>query len=709
MRELFECLRTHLREPVTALFDALDDTLFEMGEHARSGEAQQHHFDALRECRRQRGAVQENFLGRLGQPDAVPVARPQPSHAQLSLVAPEDLEEDLALDGMAARVSQRMSASLHALNQRAGWLLGDDAMDSLHNPFGPLQIGKAFRNASAMLEIDLHARLVLYKMFERQVLGALEPAYAEINARLAASGVLPMLGPGQGRQRGTHERAEPPVRNQPSTEASVDVPPASNTAMMGAPAIPTHDRDLLAALRTLLTRDIESAALSSVSPSHAAAPKTATATEVMDRALARLRTRPLAGQALPPPRLLAAQLLAEARYSDDGLPPSAQQAATVDIVGRVFDALANDHSVPQRMQPVMQTLLLPVMRASLRYPGLLAENNHPLRQLLDLVGESAIGWCPSVDPGERSLGELQVTLQRIAGSESSDDADRSISQLRSQLEQQRRRSELAEQRAVEAHAGRERLWQARRQVNQALIAIVARAPVPTWLRYLVTRPWMNCLVLLWLRQGPDSQAYADALGFAESLVWCANAGNDRIEQLRLRALLPVMELQLRQGLATVAYQENEIAQLVNELQQFVRFRMGDLPAPAFIETAPPAADAPGALSADPASVEEQPLPQNVNPEVLARVRALRPGTWLTFKDQPEGSERARLSWISPYSGRCLFVNRNGLKVAEHRPEDLAQAIENGGASILDNTQLLHRALTQVLTQLRNDAAEAKRA
>jgi len=422
-----------------------------------------------------------------------------------------------------------------------------------------------------------------------------------------------------------------------------------------------------------------------------------------------LRMRPATAQPLPPPRQLAAQLLAEARYSDDGLPPSPQQAATVDIVGRVFDALANDHSVPQRMQPVMQTLLLPVMRASLRYPGLLAENNHPLRQLIDLIGESAMGWCPSVDPGERSVGDLQVTLQKIANSESTEEADQTISHLRSQLEQQRRRSELAEQRAVEAHAGRERLWQARRQVHHALCEIADRVKIPTWVRYLVTRPWMNCLVLLWLRQGPESQAYSEALGFAESLVWCATTGNDRIDQLRLRALLPVMEMQLRQGLATVAYQENEIGQLVNELQQFVRYRMGDLPAPAFIETAPPAANAPGSLAADPASIEEQPLPQNVDPDLLARVRALRPGAWLSFEDQPQGSERVRLSWISPYSGRCMFVNRNGLKVGERRPEDIAHAIGSGGASILENTQLLHRALTQVLSQLRSDAAQVKRA
>jgi hypothetical protein len=174
-----------------------------------------------------------------------------------------------------------------------------------------------------------------------------------------------------------------------------------------------------------------------------------------------------------------------------------------------------------------------------------------------------------------------------------------------------------------------------------------------------------------------------------------------------------METQRRQGLATVAYQDNEIGQLVSELQQFVRYRVGDLPAPAFIEAEPQAATAPGALATDPDGIDEQPLPQNLNPELLARVRTLRPGTWLSFGKEGEQVERAKLSWISPYSGRCLFVNRNGLKIGERRPEDIAHAIENGLASIVENTQLMQRALSQALAQVRSnnagDDTEIKRA
>ncbi|HEY2346440.1 MAG TPA: DUF1631 family protein [Xanthomonadaceae bacterium] len=696
--DLFDGLRARLREPMIAMFDALDDTLFDLGEHAHSGEAQQHHFDALRECRRQRGGVLERFLASLGRSEA-DAANHSASHSQLSLVDPDDLEEDLAVDSMATRTTQRLSAALHALDQRVGWLMEETALDPQRNPFGPLAIAKSFREAAVPIDIDLQTRLVMYKIFERQVLGALEPVYAEINARLAAAGVLPMLGHARGRV--THA--------VPQREAIVPSHLLSPSHANVSIALEQDERDLLNALRSLLIRETATALLAAQNAAPAMR-QTVPATDVMDRALARLRAQAPAGQSQPSPREIAEQLLAEVSYSNDVAPPSPQQSATVDIVGRVFDALSHDHSIPTPMQPVMQTLFLPVMRASLKHPGLIAENDHPLRQLLDLVAENAVGWCPSVDPDARALNDLQSSLQQIAVSDSAQDADQIVVQLRSQLEQQRRRSELAEQRAVEAHAGRERLWQARRQVNQALIQTIGHAPVPSWVRYLITRPWMNCLVLLWLRQGPDSSVYREALGFAESLVWCTTAGTSRVEQLRLRAMLPIMEAQLRQGLATVAYQDNEIKQLVNELQQYVRYRIGDLPPPAFIESEPPAGSAPGALSADPGSIDEQPLPQNVNPEMLARVRGLRPGTWFTFENATKGSERCKLSWVSPYSGRCLFVNRNGLKISEHRPEDLADALQKGVASIVENNgQMLQRALTQVLTQVRGNGGEAKSA
>ncbi len=67
-----------------------------------------------------------------------------------------------------------------------------------------------------------------------------------------------------------------------------------------------------------------------------------------------------------------------------------------------------------------------------------------------------------------------------------------------------------------------------------------------------------------------------------------------------------------------------------------------------------------------------------------------------------------MSWSSPFSGRCLFVNRNGLRVDELSPERLAAEIERGLTRVLENTRLLQRAVQSLLERLRGAPDDGQR-
>jgi len=80
-------------------------------------------------------------------------------------------------------------------------------------------------------------------------------------------------------------------------------------------------------------------------------------------------------------------------------------------------------------------------------------------------------------------------------------------------------------------------------------------------------------------------------------------------------------------------------------------------------------------------------------EFMQRVRSMKVGTWLQFEDPETGNqERAKLSWISPISGRYLFVNNKGLKVADKTADILARELESGDATLMDDVPLFDRAL-----------------
>lgn len=713
LEELGTWLRGRLRVPTKTLFDTLDDSLFELAEHSTSSERQQQYFDGMRECRRRREEIERDFLARIGR--AEPLPRPQAQvgagDERLSLVGHEELEENLAVTGLVARTKQRLQSVLYALDQRVGHLLGEPDLDEDSNPFGPARLAATFRRAASDLDVSLEVRLIMFKLFERHVLGGIEPVYSDINLRLANAGILPTLQP--------RVRRDPakPAPATPSEPVAAEHEEGSGSAPAPTPAPEAGDgvgalvEELLNLLQSRLPEAGQQAGRGTGAATQAPAPKhgvptpstgqapAATDPGVLLQALERASRRMEEGIAPPPPRQLAAQLQAEARYSGDPGAPS--QLAAVDLVGRLFDVLLRSPQVPRPLQPMLQRMQVPMTRVALRDPSALTRPGHPAQQLMGLLGQAMIGWCRSADPEGRALAELESVIKAFSREDSSQEQTRIIEEWRATMEAQQRRAELAEQRTVESAAGRERLWHARRQVHQAIASRLAQTPLPAWVRHLLTHPWANCLVLLWLRQGEDSATYREAMGFADALLWCARAGNTDVERLRLRALLPVLESQLRQGLATVAYHDVEIEQLIGELREFMRWRLGEVGEPAFLEHEPPVA---AGVGPGPDITEEQPLPEDLDQQLLARIRSVSPGAWFEFgPEQTDSFERAKLSWVSPYSGRCLFVNRNGMRVADRRPEELAKDMEIGMARMIEGVNLLQGALMRVLAQLRSDA------
>lgn len=180
---------------------------------------------------------------------------------------------------------------------------------------------------------------------------------------------------------------------------------------------------------------------------------------------------------------------------------------------------------------------------------------------------------------------------------------------------------------------------------------------------------------------------------------------------RLRQLLPLLEKALRNGLATVAFQDADVENLIGQLHGFYARQLGEAPTEEGSE--PDAA----ATTAIPDSVETIATPElaseeddtsaavesaEVDDEALERVRALKVGTWVEFDDEDAngGPQRAKLSWISPISGKYLFVNRRGLKVADKTMQQLAAELANGGTVVLEELPLFDRALDAIVERLR---------
>ena len=85
---------------------------------------------------------------------------------------------------------------------------------------------------------------------------------------------------------------------------------------------------------------------------------------------------------------------------------------------------------------------------------------------------------------------------------------------------------------------------------------------------------------------------------------------------------------------------------------------------------------------------------------MKQVSLFSQGTWFDMQNARGENVRSRLAAFIKPTGKYIFVNRNGMKVAEHSQADLALMLKNNSLRSLDDTMLFDRALETVVTGLR---------
>jgi len=715
-------------QPMLAnLFDSVDDTLFELAEHARDPNRQRDYFDGMRECRRRRQQVEESVIVAMRKSleaafrdDLRHVGLDVGSDGRvddpLGLVEHEDLEEDLALQAMIGKCESQMAQLLYTLNQRVGHVLELPELDEADNPLGPASLAEAFRLAARHLDVPIHVRLVVFKLFERHVLGALAPLYKELGNILGDAGILPSLRPrlrevrigssAPSRRPNQAAEASEPVRQatsghqSPETQAPAG-PIGEDAALLARLIESIGSRRAVHALRQSLEHTSDEGGPDALAqlPAMAQRIPAATLQDVLEQLQHRSSPPPSPDRLKP---LLLDQSHRLVGENDASLRPDDENV--VDLVGMLFEQLQQDRRLPPTVQKLVSQLHVPVLRAALMDQNLLANGQHPARRLIEEIGSAAVGWSADADPGQRMLNRIRETVEWLRHSFDSDVSifEQALRDFRAFSESQRRRAELAEQRATEAALGRERLLLARRCVADSLEQRIGGRPLSRWLGQLIARPWANYLALAWLRQGPESLAFGDALKLVEDMVLARQSLRGSQAQ-RMRRRLPEIESCLRTGLGTVAFHDSEIELICSQLRSYIALALGDEVETQIDQTLEPV---PALFDTAVEELDEQPETSEVAEvaQTVAMLQTEGAGRWFELKREDGASERAKLAWISPMSTRCLLVNRQGLKVAEQRLESLAADLERGVAMMLEGGQMVQGALEGMLDALAEQAA-----
>lgn len=663
---------------------------------------------------------------------------------ELALVNDLEIEETSALTDAATRAELQHSLQLFLLGQRFGVLAGRPAFDVEMLPVGPQALCRSLRRATERLELDVQARLLFFRAFERQVMPLFGNLVEAVNTELARGGVLPHLQyvpvrarrveqkPGAGMLQeiidhglslsgsSTERTARTVLHNRSGSfegEASNAIPP--DLARQAAELLKSMARghgDIANDQGYNLLRQLMSSRrqlLGKLNPDRnrdsREAPHVVGATDLQE-ALRGMQLRPISpviahGRTTPRnvSHLKQDMLALLRRVSPNQEAPelSEEHNDALDLVGMLYDNLMREVKPGSNAASLLSKMQVPLMRVALQDSGFFTRHEHPARQMLNTLAETSTRWL-SDDDSDGLAKQMHSIVDRAVHDYKGDPAvfNDVVQELISHLQILSKKAEVAERRHVEAARGKEKLTLAREHASQAVEAIIKDQKLPRFTRTMLSQAWTDVMALAALRQGEDSLAWKRQLLVAERLIEISQ----KPEGTHPDQLDPELGLQreIEEGLAKVGYQGDDVAAIARRLVH-----------PNDKDDASSRTELTMRLKEQARLGEELPskrgqrIPLTSTEEAeMERIQQVPVGTWFEFVINPQGDRvRRRLSWLSTNTGDALFVNRRGQKNAEYSLDSLARLMAKGQVAIVeeDKTSAIDRAWENVLNALRSFA------
>ncbi|WIE51443.1 DUF1631 domain-containing protein [Pseudomonas sp. GM17] len=687
-----------LRHGLQELFDNADDTLFEMADRAQNNVDQNTFFEAMRDLRLKRKSIERGFLEKLFEAFVGLVQYdPAPAIAQAVAYVPsadtcqDDLERTVALEAMVAKAGNRDGFALGQLTARLNALLGK-RLDDRSNPLGPAMLCEYFLESGRSLGVEIKVKLIILKLFERYVLSEADQLYAEANQLLAATGVLPELKPAPAR------------RSIDQAAASIQATPEPGEAQMDESV-----QQVFAALQELLSH-----VRGSVVPTLEASAETQPiSTRDLLRLLSHLQHYVPAGtQDDFDLRNHLEQLLTRVSVkSGKSRVVGVADEDVINLVAMLFEFILADRNLPESLKTLIGRLQIPMLKVAVLDKSFFSRSSHPARRLLNEIAAAAMGWGSCDDYQRDSLYlRIEQVVQRLLSDFVDDPAIFSelLAEFLAFTSDERRRSELLEQRTRDAEEGRAKAELARRRVEQALNEGLLGKVLPLMVVEFVQQAWSKVLLLTCLKHGEQSSEWRQGLQTMEQLIWSVQRHTDPDAAMQLLALVPDLLKALRDGLNSAAFDPFATSEFFSQLealhlQAFEHFAQDAGPHRPGVADEQPAMVAVEEHiilpCAEEGPLEAAPLALAANDPGLLRVEQLRLGAWVEFLEDEDNSVRCKLAAIVQPGDKYIFVNRTGMKVLERTRVGLALEFQRGAVRELDDTLLFDRALESVIGNL----------
>lgn len=749
------CLNEELSELMGRLFDGADDMLFQLAENADSNEDQNEYFDTMRMLRIERKNIGQNFAANLKTHLQTTNSQNNQSadleEDELSLVDQDEMEELVAVSAMHSKAMNlygeavgHLEARIEFLSLKSPGLFNKDAL-------APKNICDSFKDALADIELSTNNKLVLYKLFDQEVILHLEPLYKKLNQLFIDQGVLPQIKLGDAAGKKTNQRntvtaqaeqaqetdavyLENPTYNpgQASTYnynngnaghnsgAAHSPGGINNTSMNGASASASNNQQNL-------VHQFINGELTASGPGIPASFTTkrnspsSNGMQYYDRrdvmsALTSLQQN-VAQSSAPIEQIDAADfkrsLLADMSSRSGGAVTKQVNLVdekTIDFIEMLFDAIIEDSSISQAVTNLLLRLQIPVIKVAMLDESFFADGEHPCRTSLNLIAFLGRGLSSNDDTLFNKLNTVVETLLNDFDIDinSFENASNRLEEIElEELQISSEKEKLTQKTVLQTHA--------REVVLAELQYHVMNKVLPKTSQKLILKFWSTLMFHRYIKFGKSSNDWKESVSTVNKLIQLLQPieSSQAYNQLKTEKddLLDSIQNKLLETKQNPVDIETEINnahlnfEAALQTSQYNPSNMADSES-YFISVEDTELDTDDLLFEPTIEIEEEiidPLQDAINTarEKIANLpRDVRPGVWFkVFNGDDSAARRAKLSVIIMEEAKLVFVDRHGIKVIEKDAEDFTNELSTTTSQIIADHSAFDHALGMVINSL----------
>ena len=396
-------------------------------------------------------------------------------------------------------------------------------------------------------------------------------------------------------------------------------------------------------------------------------------------------------------------------------------ADIIDIVSMMFDYILNDKSLPDRTKAVISRLQIPMVKVAILDKAFFNRKTHPARALLNELANASNVLDSQYDDGDTLFDEIERVVGRIL-EEFDSNVDLFEELLTEFLEFQAREiqaNQLAEQIILDA----------KQTVADEIEKRLRQHKIPDVVSQFILGPWKDVMTVIGTQDQCEGIAWNSASMFLDDLIWSVQPKHFNDERRQLTMLIPRMLPSLREGMALLDNHDYDLPGFLAELQK-IHLDLLRVQKPhaaphsdsteAFDETAQwDDVDDSDRSSAGSSSNGDDFMddiilqgdkhdsyqfdmadPQLMQSRFFNTVRTMELGTWVEFKTN-DGDKRGKLTWKCDFTGEYTFMNRMYKVVADIGMRKLIHCMEQGTASIVEDTPMFDRAVNAIMNSVKN--------